>query len=118
MDVAFPYGADAHGRTAQATPTEHVRDMVEQLLFTMPGERVMRPGLGSGLTQLVFQPNSEEVATAVQFLVQGNLQKFLGDLITVEAVDVTSVDSTIEVRVQYVLRRTQERRVDQFKREV
>jgi phage baseplate assembly protein W len=118
MDVAFPYTTDAHGRTAQASATDHVRDMVEQLLFTMPGERVMRPTFGSGLSQLVFQPNSEEVATAVQFLVQGNLQKFLGDVITVEAVDVNSVESTIEVRVQYVIRRTQERRTDEFRRSV
>jgi uncharacterized protein len=118
MDVDFPYRMDEQGRTARTDPERHIRDLVEQLLFTQPGERVMRPTFGSGLTQLVFQPNSDELSTAVQFLVQGNLQQFLGEIITVEAVDVTSTESTIEVHVQYVLRRTQERRTAEFSRRV
>jgi phage baseplate assembly protein W len=78
----------------------------------------MRPDFGSGLMQLVFQPNSDELATAVQFLVQGSLQQWLGDLITVESVAVASEESTIEVRIEYVVRRTQERRSDRFTRSV
>jgi phage baseplate assembly protein W len=116
MQIDFPYQIDRRGRTATTDTESHIRDMIEQLLFTMPGERVMRPTFGSGLAQLVFQPNSEELATAVQFLVQGSLQEWLGELITVEAVQVTSNESTIEVRVQYILRRTQERRIEQFNR--
>jgi len=118
MRIDFPYQIDRRGRTAAADPDAHIRDMIEQVLFTIPGERVMRPTFGSGLTQIVFQPNSEEVATAVQFLVQGNLQQWLGDLIIVEAVEVTSAESTIEVRVQYVTRQTQQRRIEQFSRPV
>lgn len=118
MDVEFAYRIDDRGRTAAADAEHHVHDLVEQLLFTMPGERVMRPTLGSGLMQLVFQPNSEELATAVQFLVQGNLQQWLGDVVTVEAVDVTSTESTIEVRVQYVVQRTGERHVAELSRTV
>jgi uncharacterized protein len=116
MQIDFPYQIDRQGRTATTGTEAHVRDMIEQLLFTMPGERVMRPTFGSGLAQLVFQPNSEELATAIEFLVQGNLQQWLGDLIVVEAVQVTSTDSTIEVKVQYILRRTQQRRVEEFSR--
>jgi phage baseplate assembly protein W len=116
--IAFPYLIDNEGRSATTGEDRHTRDLIEQLLFTMPGERVMRPTLGSGLAQLVFQPNSEEVATAVQFLVQGNLQQWLGDLIIVEAVQVTSTDSSIEVLVQYVVRRTEQRRADKFSRAV
>jgi uncharacterized protein len=118
MDVAFPYRIDDRGRTATAEADRHVHDLVEQLLFTMPGERVMRPTFGSGLMQLVFQPNSEELATAVQFLVQGNLQQWLGELVTVEAVEVTSTESTIDVHVQYALRRTGERRAAELSRAV
>jgi Bacteriophage baseplate protein W len=118
MRIDFPYQIDRSGRTAAADPDAHIRDMVEQVLFTIPGERVMRPTFGSGLTQIVFQPNSEEVATAVQFLVQGNLQQWLGELIIVEAVQVTSAESTIEVRVQYMIRQTQQRRIEQFSRPV
>jgi phage baseplate assembly protein W len=118
MQIDFPYQIDARARTGTTDYEAHIRDMVEQLLFTMPGERVMRPTFGSGLAQLVFQPNSEELATAVQFLVQGNLQQWLGELIMVEAVQVTSTESIIEVRVQYVVRRTQERRTERFSRPV
>ena len=88
MQVDFPYHVDARGRTAPATDDDHVRDLIEQVLFTAPGERVNRPTFGSGLLQLVFAPNSDELATATQFLVQGALQQWLGDLIEVEAVDV------------------------------
>jgi uncharacterized protein len=118
MQIDFPYQIDPRGRTAAADDDAHVRDLIEQLLFTMPGERVMRPTFGSGLAQLVFQPNSEGVAAAVQFLVQGGLQQWLGDRIAVEAVDVTSTESAIEVRVQYLSRRTQERRTERFSRPV
>ena len=118
MEIDFPYQIDRQGRTATTGANDHVRDMIEQVLFTMPGERVMRPTFGSGLAQLVFQPNSEELATAVEFMVQGSLQQALGDRIVVEAVQVTSTDSTIEVKVQYMLRRTQERRLEAFSRPV
>ncbi|MFC8681517.1 GPW/gp25 family protein [Microbacterium ureisolvens] len=118
MDVSFPYQLNPQGRTATASPDAHVRDLIEQLLFTVPGERVMRPTLGSGLAQLVFQPGSDDLATAVELLAQGTLQQFLGELIVVEAVQVASTESTLEVTVQYVLRRTQVRQVEQFARQV
>ncbi len=118
MEIDYPYRFDGRGRTAQATADDHIRDLIEQVLFTAPGERVNRPDFGSGLMQLVFGPNSDELATAVQFLVQGSLQQWLGDLITVESVAVSSEESTIEVRIEYVVRRTQERRSDRFTRTV
>lgn len=116
VNIGYPYTIDRLGRTAAVGDDEHVRDLIEQLLFTVPGERVMRPTFGSGLLQLVFQPNSDELATAVQFLVQGSLQQWLGEIITIEAVDVRSTDAQIDVTVQYVIRRTGERHVDEFSR--
>lgn len=118
MQIEFPYQIDRMGSTASSDDEAHIRDLIEQLLFTLPGERVMRPTFGSGLAQLVFQPNSEELATAVQFLAQGSLQQWLGDLITIEGVNVSSVESTIEVSVRYQVRRTQQRRSEQFSRPV
>jgi len=117
-NIAFPYRFDGGGRTAQPTSIDdHIRDLVEQVLFTSPGERVNRPGFGTGLAQLVFAPNSQELATATQFLVQAALQQTLGDLIHVEAIQVASVDSTLSVTVQYVVLRTQQRQVATFARE-
>jgi phage baseplate assembly protein W len=67
-----------------------VRDLIDQLLFTNPGERVNRPDFGSGLLQLIFAPNSPELAAALQFTVQAALQQWLGDVIQVQALEVSS----------------------------
>jgi uncharacterized protein len=118
MHIDYPFHLDVRGRTAAADQEDHVRDLIEQVLFTSPGERVNRPDFGSGLMQLVFAPSSDELATATQFLVQGSLQQWLGELIQVEDVHVESEESTLRVTVQYVVRRNQERRVAQFSRGV
>ena len=116
MEIDYPYRFDGRGRTAQTTADEHIRDLIEQALFTSPGERINRPTFGSGVMQLVFAPNSDALATATQATVQGALQQWLGELILVEAVDVENDDATLYVQVRYVVRRTQERRVAQFVR--
>ena len=116
MNIKFSLRFDERGRTAQTQQDDHIRDLIEQVLFTTPGERVNRPTFGSGLMQLVFQPNSPELAATVQFLVQGALQQWLGDLIDLNAVEVTSEESTVAVTIVYTLRRTQQRQVAQFSR--
>ncbi len=116
--IDFPFHIYDDGRTASTTPDDHIRDLIEQVLFTSPGERVNRPSFGSGLLQLVFAPNSDALATATQFMVQGALQQWLGDLIQVENVEVTSQDSTLRVEVRYVVRRNGQRQVTQFSRAV
>jgi phage baseplate assembly protein W len=115
-DVRFPYGFDALGRTARVDVAEHVEDMIEQFLFTSAGERVMLPEFGSGLLQAVFDPHSPEVAAALQFTVQGGLQRWLADVIEVRDLSVTSTEGTLTVRVEYVLRLTQEVRTRVFER--
>ena len=113
-NIDYPYHFDTRGRTAVAGDDDHIRDMILQVLFTSPGERVNRPDFGSGLLQLAFAPNSDELATATQFLVQGALQRWLGDLVSVEEVVVESEEALLRVTVRYVVRRTQQRQVDQF----
>jgi len=114
MNIDYPYRFDHRGRTTEVDSDQHIRDLIEQVLFTSPGERVNRPTFGSGLMQLVFAPNSAELASATQFLVQGALQQWLGDLIQVEQVDVNVEDATLRVTVAYMIRRSQERQVAQF----
>jgi len=116
MQIDYPFHFDERGRTASVDDEGHIRDLIEQVLFTAPGERVNRPTFGSGLLQLVFAPNSDALAATTQMTVQGALQQWLGDLIAVESVEVNSHDSTLEVQVQYVIRRSQERRLEQFQR--
>jgi phage baseplate assembly protein W len=114
-NVAFPYRFDLTGRTATADDAVHLRDLIAQVLFTAPGERVMRPDFGSGLLALTFEPNSAELTATTQFLVQGALHQWLGHLIAVESVEVTGVDGALSVAVRYVVLRTQQRRTDQFR---
>ena len=106
MNIDYPLHFDARGRTAATDDDDHLRDMIEEFLFTNPGERVNRPDFGAGLLQLVFAPNSPELASALQFTIQAGLQRWLGDLIVVQKVAVTSVDSTLQVLVQYVVKST------------
>ena len=116
MNIDFPYHFDTRGRTAEVDYDAHIRDLIEQVLFTAPGERVNRPDFGSGLLQLVFAPNSDELAATTQFIVQSSLQQWLGDLIQVGAIEVRNEDSTLRVTVPYVIRRTQAQHVAEFTR--
>jgi len=116
-NIAFPYRIDGRGRTAApADLNAHIVELIEQLLFTNPGERVNRHDFGSGLMQSIFAPNSTELAAATQFLVQGGLQQWLGSLIQVQAVQVQAQDSTVVVNVQYLVRNTQTVQSAQFTR--
>ena len=118
MNIAYPFHFDGRGRTADADDEEHIRQMIEQLLFTSPGERVNRPDFGTGLMQLIFAPNSPELAAATEFTVQGALQQWLGEVVKVEAVDVSSEEAMLRISVQYVIRRNQQRRSVEFSREI
>jgi phage baseplate assembly protein W len=109
MHLDYPFAFDGRNRTATTGAADHVRDLIEQVLFTAPGERVNRPDFGSGVMQLVFAPNSPELAATVQFTVQGALQQYLGHLIEVEDVAVTSDEASLRVGIRYLIRRTGER---------
>ena len=98
-----PYHFDGRGRTASTHTLEHIRDLIEQVLFTSPGERVMRPDFGAGLLALVFEPNSTPLAATTQFLVQSGLQRHLSDLIVVNAVTVDNDAAALRVTVVYTV---------------
>jgi Bacteriophage baseplate protein W len=114
MNLAFPYAFDTTGHTAQTDPLTHISDMIEQILFTSPGERVNRPTFGSGTVQLVFAPNSEVLAAAQQQAVQAGLQQWLSDLIRVQSVTVAADDATLHVTVEYTVIQTQQQQTQQF----
>lgn len=104
MNIDFPYGFDSRGRTADTGTDDHIRDMIELFIFTSPGERANRPDFGSGLLQLLFAPNSPELAATVQFTLQAGLQRWLGDVIDVREVTVEAQASTLTVNLTYVVR--------------
>jgi uncharacterized protein len=104
MDIAFPFQVDRTGRTATAASYEvHIRDLIEQLLWTSPGERVNRPTFGAGLLPLVFMPNGLGLEGVTQAAVQGALATYLGDRISVNRVTTTSDDSMLTITVGYTI---------------
>ncbi len=116
VNVLYPYQFDGRGRTAAADDPRHVRDLIEQVLFTSPGERVMRPEFGSGVQQLLFEPNSETVAAVVQMTVQAALNQWLGELVLVDEVMAESNDAALTLTVRYTRKLTGEARTEVFER--
>ena len=116
MNIDFPYHFEGLGRTASTDDDDHIRDMIEQLLFTTPGERVNRPDFGSGLLGMVFEPNSPELAATLEFGMQASIQRELSDLVELQALEVTSEEATLRVVVQYVVRHTGEPRTETIER--
>lgn len=105
-DHDHPLHVDSRGRTAAVDRAGHLRDLVEQVLFTAPGERVMRPGFGAGVAQLLFEPAGPEVAATTRLLVQSSLEQWLGAVIEVRAVEVSFEEGALYVDVAFAERRT------------
>jgi phage baseplate assembly protein W len=99
----YPYHFDGRGRSATTDELDHIRDLIEQVLFTSPGERVMRPDFGADLLALVFEPNGTTLAATTQFLVQSGLQRHLAGLIVVDSVSVENIDAALQVTVRYIV---------------
>jgi phage baseplate assembly protein W len=118
MNIDYPFHFDNRGRTAATNDEDHIRDMIEQFLLTSQGERVNRPDFGSGLLQMVFAPNSPEIAAALQFTIQAGLQQWLSDLIEVKKLEVVSNEAELRIDVQYLVRRTQQSVTTTFTRRI
>jgi phage baseplate assembly protein W len=116
MNIDFPFRIGADGRTAVTSDPNHVRDMIELVLFTQAGERVMRPDFGTGLLQFVYAGNSPELAAALKLTVQAALAQFLGDVIEVRELAVEAIEAELRITVTYALRTSSETRVETFVR--
>src|SRR5689334_12413322 len=101
MQYPFPFTFDQRGRTAEADDAVHVRQMIEQVLFTNPGERLNRPDFGSGLLQLVHSPNSDVLAAALEANIHGSLQRWLGDVLAVHNLAVENIENRLLVELTY-----------------
>ena len=115
--LAFPYDIDGGGRTAALQDrAAYARRLIEIVLFTAPGERVNRPEFGSGLLDLLFEPNSEAQRSATEFLIQSALQRYLSDLVAVEALETVQSGGVLEITLTYTVRGDAERRTETFTR--
>jgi len=119
MQFKYPFQIDKTGKTAILLDDKaHIEQMVEQVLFTIPGERVNRPTFGTGINQLIFAPLRDEMYSAIQVLIQGALQQWLGDLIVLNSVEVNNQDSMLQVQIQYLIKKTNQIQIVQFSRKV
>lgn len=108
VQIKYPFQFDHRGRTAESDEAQHIRELIEQVLFTTPGERINRPDFGCGVLQLVFAPNSPELAATTQMLVQTSLQNTLSEKIVVSKVVVENDDALLRITIDYVIRRSQQ----------
>jgi uncharacterized protein len=117
MQIAFPFHIDGSGRTARVDEARHVRDLIEQILFTSPGERVNRPDFGAGILHLVFAAASTEAAATAEFLIRGALQQHLGQRIEMDAVETQVDEATLRIRIAYRLRGREAQELAEFEME-
>ena len=110
--ILYPFAIDdSLGTLAEETNySQHVEQMIKQILFTNPGERVNRPDLGCGLPRMVFAPNSDVTANMTQVMITQSLEKWIGNLIEVLDVKAIANDSTLQINLVYILRARQEHR--------
>jgi phage baseplate assembly protein W len=112
----FPFQVGDLSAPKTANRTQAIRQQLDQLLFTVPGERVNRPDFGCGVQKLVFGPASPQAARTAEYTIKVNIQKFLGTLITADAVQVTTDDATLFIDILYTVKATNEERAETFRR--
>nr|WP_321465813.1 GPW/gp25 family protein [uncultured Desulfobulbus sp.] len=102
--LRFPLTIDAGGPSL-ASRSEHIRGQIEQVLFTLPGERVFRPDFGAGVKALVFEPNS----TPLWQITKRRLLASLADALQGEVdpksieVEVSGEEATLTITIGYTL---------------
>lgn len=114
QNIAFPFAIDSAGRTAEASQSAHVQQLIEQILFTSPGERVNRPSFGCELRRIIFSPGRDELMAAVEAMVQGALTQWAGHLIQLQSVDIRLDGDQLSVEVSYIENHTGEARRARF----
>jgi len=114
--LEYPYGVSGRGVPNTTDPTSHLQQLILQVLFTNPGERVNLPQFGAGIQRLLFAPNSDALRTSAQFVISTSLSQWLGDRIDVQQVSVTSdpgYEEQVNIEVIYVVKQTQQQQTFQ-----
>lgn len=110
-NIQYPFTIDDYRGTFAEAPNhpEHVKQMIKQVLFTSPGERINRPEFGCGLRRMIFAPNSDVTASLLQITIYQALENWLGSLISVDKVEVNAREEVLEVQIVYLLKTIQQR---------
>jgi phage baseplate assembly protein W len=72
--MRYPFEIGSEGAVT-SDRAQHVREQIEQVLFTIPGERVFRPDFGAGVRRLVFEPNNAALATVTEKRLRFSLEE-------------------------------------------
>jgi uncharacterized protein len=107
--VSMDMGLDAYGHIALSSYDDHVLQSILLIVRTTPGERVMRPDFGAGLSTLAFEPMGSATAALVQHLVTQALARF-EPRVDVLSVNVNPPDPAnpgeLVIELSYRVRRT------------
>ncbi len=99
--LTFPFQASDRGVASTSGRSEAIRQQLEQLLMTIPGERVNRPDFGCGIQRLVFAGADPETAASAEYLIATSIRRFMRDLVRLDAVRVTVDVTTLYVDILY-----------------
>jgi len=110
--IRYPFAIDAGlGRLAEETDyPAHIEQLIKQVLFTAPGERINRPDFGCCIKRQVFAPNDPVTASLAQVTIFQALKRWLGNAIDIQDVKAVARDETLEIKIAYSLKARQERR--------
>lgn len=102
--MKFPLEIAADG-TATSDRRAHVREQIEQVLFTNPGERWFRPEFGVGLRALVFEPNSSVLWEVTKNRLLASLTDALAGEVEPSSLDVSveGEDAKLIITIAYTL---------------
>ncbi len=102
--LKFPFSVGADGPKTSSR-SNHVREQIEQVLFTSPKERVFRPEFGAGVRRLVFEPNNAALRNTTLKRLNVSLAESLHgefDPRTLE-IDVINEYEKLIIHISYVL---------------
>ena len=116
---SFPPSFNSYDQTVVMSEYEQdIKESLNILLSTAPGERIMQPGYGCGLKHLVFESISESLMTQIRDMVERAIL-FFETRIDVEKVSITngsdtmdihqSYDGVLKINVDYRIRQTNSR---------
>jgi len=88
----------------------HITQLMRQVLLTNPGERINRPDFGCGVKQMLFAPNNEIAESLGKLTIVQALEHWLGSVIEVEHVELSSNEEKLEIHIHYTITALQTRK--------
>ena len=110
--LKFSLSVDNHGGLAQLSESDEIEQSIKTILLTAKGERVMRPGYGSNLHVLAFQPQDAQLLTTASRYAREALTQWEPriEIVKIEAVPSDSFESRPTLKIHYRNRKSAEER--------